>query len=101
MTQPWNVRIHKLVLSHDFRGIDRNDQRIILKHIRRKLSVDPRGYGKALRAEFKGYWRLRVNDYRVIYRIHDDTVEVLVIKIGIRRDDTVYRNLSARLQKLL
>ena len=34
-------------------------------------------------------WRYRVGDYRVICNIQDDTVRVLVVRIGKR--DEVYR----------
>jgi len=34
--------------------------------------------------DVKGVFRLRVGDYRVVYRIEDD--EVLVLKIGYRGD---------------
>ena len=35
------------------------------------------------------YWRIRVGDYRVVYRIQDDVLLVLVIEIGHRRE--IYR----------
>lgn len=34
-------------------------------------------------------WRIRTGDYRVIYRVEDERLLVLVIKIGHRKD--VYR----------
>ena len=34
----------------------------------------------------KGYLRLRVGDFRVIYRIEDDRLIVLVVAIGHRRE---------------
>lgn len=34
-------------------------------------------------------WRIRVADYRVIYEIHDETLVILVVVIGHRKD--VYR----------
>lgn len=100
MTIVWTVRIHKLVLSEDFKSISHPEQAKILKDIRKKLTVDPYSYGKPLTGELKGYFRLRVGDYRVIYRIKEDTIEVLVIKVGIRRDDEAYRDLFYRLKKL-
>jgi mRNA interferase RelE/StbE len=33
-----------------------------------------------------GRYRIRVGDYRVIYRLEDDQLVILVIKIGHRRD---------------
>jgi mRNA interferase RelE/StbE len=34
-------------------------------------------------------WRIRVGDYRVIYEIHDRVLQIIVIRIGHRRE--VYR----------
>ncbi len=100
MNPAWKIHIHKLVLSEDFKSINPPDQRLILKNIRKKLTVDPENYGKPLLGELKGYWRLRCGDYRVIYRIKRDAIEVLVVKIGIRRDAQVYRDMFQRLRKL-
>ncbi len=54
------------------------------------LATDPRPHGiKALQGGAKGYLRLRVGDYRAIYRVDDDRLSVLVVAVGHRRD--VYR----------
>jgi mRNA interferase RelE/StbE len=97
----WKVKIHRLVLSDDFKAIAHTDQKVILKTIHKKLTIAPQEYSKPLSGELKGYWRLRVGDYRVIYKIKEDAVEILVIKVGIRRDDEVYRRLIPRLKKLM
>lgn len=96
----WRVEIHRLVLKEDFKKIAPGEQKKILKAIQRKLSLDPESYGKPLHGEFAGYWRLRVQDYRVVYRIVKDRILVLVIKVGIRKDDQIYRELFMRLKKL-
>ena len=92
--------LHRLVLSEDFKGLDNSAQRLIFKSIHRKLSKDPEGFGSPLSGEYKGYWKLRVGYYRVIYRIVRDEVVVIVIKVGIRRDDKIYRELFYRLKKI-
>lgn len=96
----WKIKIHKLVVSEDFKSIDAYQQRLILKDINKKLSLDPKGYGKPLLGELKGYWRLRVGDYRVIYKIKEKMVEVFVVKVGIRRNEEVYKDLFYRFNKL-
>lgn len=96
----WQVKIHRLVLEEDFKKLAAFQQQTILKAIKKKLSLNPEAYGKALGGEFFGLWRLRVEDYRVIYRILKEEVVVLVIKIGIRRDSQVYEELFSRLKKL-
>ncbi len=96
----WQIKINPLVLLEDFKNIDLPQQRNILRTIHKKLSVNPKAYGKPLTGEFSGYWRLRIGDYRVVYRILNDQVVVLVIKVGIRKDDRVYRELFSRLRRL-
>ena len=96
----WNVVIHKLVLSEDFRKIDLSLRRLILRSIYKKLTKDPENYGSPLSEGFKGYWKLRVAHYRVIYKIARDQVMVVVIKVGIRRDDKIYNDLIHRLKKI-
>ena len=96
----WKIKIHTLVLSDDFKSISPPDQRVILKAIRKKLILDPKSFGKPISGALKGFWRLRAGDYRVIYKIKEDIIEVLVIKVGIRRDEEVYRQLFSRFAKL-
>jgi len=51
------------------------------------LAENPRPHGvKAMQGSRKGYLRLRVGDFRVIYRIEDDRLIVLVVAIGHRRE---------------
>lgn len=52
-------------------------------------SLDPRAPGKALTGRFSGLWRYRVGDYRIICKIEDDRLVVLVVEVGHRRD--IYR----------
>ncbi len=96
----WNVVMHKLVLSEDFKRIDPSSRRLILKSIYKKLTKDPEGYGSPLSEGYKGYWKLRVAHYRVIYRIAKDQIMVIVIMVGIRRDDKIYNDLIHRLKKI-
>ena len=100
MTIAWKVKIHTLVLSEDFKGMSLSAQRMILSAIGKKLTFAPSEYGKPLRGELKGYWKLRVGDYRVVCTMNKAEVQVLVIKVGIRRDEEVYRELFRRIRKL-
>lgn len=52
-----------------------------------KLNPRPRGV-KSLEGP-EGILRMRVGDYRILYRILDDRVVVLLVKIGHRRE--IYR----------
>ena len=96
----WRIKIHPLVIKEDFKEIPVQQQTTLLNTIQKKLSFDPLSYGQSLRGEFSGYWRLRIGDYRVVYKIVDEEIIVSVIKVGIRKDDRVYRELFFRLKKL-
>ncbi|MBI3184065.1 MAG: type II toxin-antitoxin system RelE/ParE family toxin [Myxococcales bacterium] len=55
-----------------------------------RLAHNPRPPGvKALQGSERGYLRLRVGDYRLIYRVEDEQLLVLVVRIGHRRE--IYR----------
>ncbi len=54
-----------------------------------KTLEDPRQLGKPLQAQRGELWRDRVGDYRMIAKIEDERVYVLVVRIGHRKD--VYR----------
>lgn len=95
----WNVVIHKLVLTEDFKKIDRLSRRLIIKAIYKKLTKDPESYGSPLLEGYRCCWKLRVAHYRVIYRIIKGRVLVVVIKVGIRKDSKVYIDLIHRLKK--
>lgn len=60
-------------LSHEWRGK-------IKAAIETKLTTSPDTYGKPLRRSLKSYRKLRVGDYRVIFRIEKRQVKVFVIQ---------------------
>ncbi len=96
----WDVKIHPLVWEEDFARLDPHTRALITKAIRTKLSTHPTEFGKPLSGPLRGYWRLRVGDYRVIYRIEQQRLVVLVIKAGMRRDAEIYLEAIPRLRKL-
>jgi mRNA interferase RelE/StbE len=54
------------------------------------LSLDPRPDGvRKMKGANPPFWRIRIGDYRVIYRIDDESKEVVVARIRHRKD--VYR----------
>ena len=93
----YTVLIDELVFSEDFKKIDRPGQKRIIRAVRDKLSTNLKEHGKHLGGDLKGYWRLRVGQYRVIYEVIESKVIVYVIKVGYRRDSEVYNELAKRL----
>lgn len=96
----WQIKIHRLVIEEDFKKISKHDRSIILKTIYKKLSIAPEKYGSPLRSNLKDYWKFKISHYRVIYKIEKDTIKVLVLKVGMRRDEEVYKEMLLRLKKL-
>ena len=69
-----------------------------------RLSEEPEKQGKALLGELSGLRSIRAvgQRYRIIYKIRDDVIVVVIVAIGIRRDgarDDIY-NLAKKLFKL-
>jgi len=80
-------------IFHDLAEIPANVKKRIQKAIETRLLIDPISYGLPLRKSLHGHRKLRVGDYRIIYRIHGK--EVIILKIGHRKD--VYPKVFARL----
>ena len=78
-------------VEEDLKKLDKSTVKKILARIETYLAQDPKELGKPLKGDFQGYWRYRWGDYRVIYEIHDDTLVILVAKIGHRKD--IYKHL--------
>ncbi|MBD2082817.1 type II toxin-antitoxin system RelE/ParE family toxin [Leptolyngbya sp. FACHB-17] len=53
------------------------------------LADEPRPSGMVKLTGEKDLYRIRVGDYRVVYRIEDENLIVLIIKLGHRSD--IYR----------
>jgi mRNA interferase RelE/StbE len=72
----------------ELRKLAPETQQSILSYLRERVagSSDPRQYGKPLRMNLAGLWRYRVGDYRLICRIEENRLVVLVLKVGHRRD---------------
>lgn len=48
------------------------------------LASDPRRFGRALRGDLSGLWRYRVGDFRLIAKLEDVILTVVIIKTGHR-----------------
>lgn len=96
----WKINIHRLVIEEDFKKISKHDCSITLKTIYKKLSHFPKKYGSPLRLDLKGYWKLKISNYRVVYKIEQDEIRVLVLKVGMRRDEKIYKEMLSRLKKI-
>lgn len=76
---PFELRYHPDVKSVDIPLLDGRIKSRIKTAIESRLATAPHQYGEPLRKTLRGYWKLRVGDYRVVYKITDNTVLVLNI----------------------
>ena len=70
---------HPDVKKIDLPKIDNQNKMIIKRAIEERLAVQPEAYGKPLQRTLKGYWKLRVGDFRVVFKIIGDEVLILAV----------------------
>jgi mRNA interferase RelE/StbE len=69
-------------------SLEKPMQRIIKEKID-KLAQNPdtlKNNIKALKGEHGGKYRLRVGDYRIIYRLQNEIITITIIRIGHRKE---------------
>ncbi len=83
----WEIRFSDEALK-ELKKLDRYTVKLIDSWIRKHLEFadDPRVTGKPLKANQAGKWRYRIGDYRMLCKIDDGILLILVIKIGHRKD---------------
>ena len=72
------------VVDKDIPALPKTMRIRIKNAIEPRLSIDPIGLGKPLRYSFTGHRRIRVGDYRIVYRMDmsKHTIVVVLIKHG-------------------
>ncbi|MDG7052596.1 MAG: type II toxin-antitoxin system RelE/ParE family toxin [Wolbachia endosymbiont of Alcedoecus sp.] len=76
------------VIREDLPNLPKTIRLRIVKAINERLTVDPINLGELLYYSLKGRRRLRVGNYRVVYRVNQSERTVIVTEIGHR--DTIY-----------
>ncbi len=90
---PFELRYHLDVRDVDIPKLNESLKKRTKKTIQERLTTSPHHYGEPLRKSLKGYWKLRVGDYRVVYKIDGNEVRILAI---INRKD-VYKKTTKRI----
>ena len=82
---------HRVILSRSARKqmecLSGETEKRVLARLS-ELEANPRPPG-CKKLTNRDAWRIRVGDYRVIYEIHDQVLQVIVVTVGHRRE--VYR----------
>ena len=87
----WKVEL-SLQADQELGKLDPQHARRILKFLFERVARldNPRSLGEALHGSRLGeFWKYRVGNYRLISKIEDDRLLVLVLRIGHRRE--IYR----------
>jgi len=87
----WTIELSGLA-QKNLRQLDQQTRLRILKFLHERIARldDPRSIGDALKGSKLGdFWKYRVGDYRIIVDIQDDTLCILVVRFGNRRE--IYR----------
>lgn len=86
----WIVEFHPDA-AKELKKLDRPVAARIVKTLETRIAVldNPRSLGAPLKGEHERYWRWRIGDYRVVARIEDERITILVVRVAHRRE--VYR----------
>ena len=70
-----------------FKKMDKKVAALILSYLEEKLvdCENPRLFGKALQGNLHDRWRYRVGEYRILTKIEDDAVVIVVVEVGHRK----------------
>jgi mRNA interferase RelE/StbE len=90
----FTVKYHPDVKNIDLPRINVKIQERIRRAIESRLMTAPQEYGVPLKKNLRGYWKLRVGDYRVVFKIDGEVVFVL----GIRHRKTIYEDVPGRIR---
>ncbi len=89
----FTLRYHPTVRTDDLPLIDRGTKDRIRKAIEERSQKAPHDSGEPLRKTLQGYWKLRVGDYRVGFKVVESEVWI----IGIRHWKSVYADIGSRM----
>jgi mRNA interferase RelE/StbE len=87
----YNVELSAEV-DRELSKLDTQQAKRILKFLHDRVAKldDPRSIGEALHGSRLGeFWKYRVGDYRLICKIEDNRLVVLILRVGHRRE--IYR----------
>lgn len=80
----FRVVYHPEVKNRDIPKLNGDIRLRIKKAIENRLMVAPQEYGEPLLKTLKGYWKLRVGDYRIVFKAVEN--EILILGLCHRKE---------------
>ena len=90
----FTVKYHPDVKNVDLPMINVKMRERIRRAIESRLMMAPQEYGLPLRKSLRGYWKLRVGDYRVVFKVEGEIIYVLAI----RHRKNIYEDVPGRIR---
>lgn len=75
----FRLRYHPLVVRKDIPTLDSEWRKRVKRAIEQKLMQAPALYAIPLRRDLKGHFKLRVGNYRVVFRVEKNDVLIIAI----------------------
>jgi mRNA interferase RelE/StbE len=91
----FNITYHQQVRD-DLAPLNEKVKQRLRRAIESRLLVEPQSYGQPLRGTLKGYWKLRVGDYRIVFKVIENDIKVL----GICHRKDVYEKIQRRKEEV-
>ena len=76
----FRILYHPRVQGEDLPVLNRDLRDRMARAVEQRLAAEPTYYGEPLRHHLKGYWKLRVGDYRIVYTLIEQTILVIAVR---------------------
>jgi mRNA interferase RelE/StbE len=70
----------------DLKSIDRKKAIDLARKVEKQLTKNSNELGKKLTGRFKGLYRYRYGDYRIIYQIFKKEITIVIVRVGHRKN---------------
>ncbi len=82
----WKIEWDKKALKQ-LESLEATVRKKIHDYIKKLIANNnPRSFGKGLTGDKSGWWRYRIGNYRVICRLEDHRLVVVIIAVGHRKE---------------
>lgn len=83
----WNIKIIESAVK-ELKQLSPEISKRIYKTIQSKIAIqdNPCAFSEALQHDLYGLWRLRVGDYRIIFRVLPKEKTIQITKVGHRKN---------------